>query len=670
MSLFCFPERSIAKLLTVGQVLVDAHKNGSVYFATHIFGDSALLRRKRDQILQHPDAVRAYQTKDVSDFTLSVLSQSKPIYFKQRHRKSLYRDNYCERSDDQLLGLGNIIYLIQACPLTEKRANRLLVKMKETATSLIQAKRATSASKSSSNSSNIRIENLGSVISTLEHFYTALYRNPNFFACRKLKDQVLLYTVVFGHLVSHVYADGFDSLDTWQSIHWRKEEVNLDFAVSLHEAVEKTSLVMVYGVTSDKHISSVKPQTSTDTAMKVKKRKVSATEQVEIQLCGGPLAVAICHENMYPAAVCRDGYVHTADFVTHCNYAADILPELEALYFTVTNFPILLRQYKRSTLPLQLKLTTDSTYLDMNSIQYVGNTGDCNSRVAFAYLQKYSPPHLCTVDSDNMKKVWSGDLDSGVILFEHLTSSVTQNMNDTTRERPRCWAAGPFTEEESQMEVEYSVSRQFRRALSLFVGEHSYRYLVLQDLPLPPSATSLTAGKPYLYYFESIPCRVWDHPQDRSPHVATVTKQIDEFVADMRKCGLWESVKIQVLSHAVTLLVLYNVMGSVGDWDYTFVQHDILLTSTPPTSVQSKLFVSVTLDFIPSIPSIHAIKSPLKGTHHKSLYRRVLGMFDNDVHSFVRMYSNASETFLSGVERLYPDQVESVQELFSQDVCL
>ena len=639
LSLFSFPERSVSKLLTIGKTLIDAHKNGSVYFASFIFSDTALLRRKREQILSQLEVIRSVQKAQNAEFIRSVLTKFKPIYFKQRHRKNLYKDWYCDQTDDDFLSFGNIIHLIQALPLSDKKLNKVLAKQQEVTRGYLQ--------------DSVLLTSYANTIRDVDKFYLFTYRQPNVFACQKLLGQVLMYSVVFSHLISYAASQG---IDVWSTCYISKEEVNHNFAASLHKSAQTTSLTMIYGVTAEKYSGNYRKKHILQVT-KLKKRKVSHNEQEEIKANCGPSTIAISHQHTYPASKCHDGFFHVADFVQHCNYVNDVFPELEATYFTVMNLSYLLRHFKRQQNTLEMKTVTDSVLFDFSNISIINKS---TNREAIAFCQKYSPTPL-DINVELMDKVWSGSTDNGNLIFEHLGNFREE---DTYHQRPRNWILGPYRIDGQQfLEVHVTKLRKLYSILGFDSNEYSFRHLVVQEYPIIASSTDIIVGRPYLFYTEMLspPCTTSDSKTSR---LALVTKPLNEFITSLKQSNLWSN-KLQrdVASKCTMLAILYDALGCETDWENTFISQEMLLHH------RQRDTSDLCFGYMSIIPNVKLRLQPNKN-RCVGLYKKLLTLFNDDLDTFIRLHNVMVKMFLEALDKVFPEFHDMCTHLFAQDVQL
>lgn len=629
LSLFVYPQRSLSKLLTMAKTIVDAHKNGSVYFAASVFADTALARRKRDQVTSNPHVLRYYIKSAKAEAVISVLSQLKPTYFKQRHRKRLYKEWYTSQDDDTFLHTGNITQLIQSLPISDKKVSKIIARQRDVA---LLSSRSTPLADAFTES-----------LQDADFLYSFIIRRPNVFACRKLCTEVLTYCLVYCHLLSHLVSSG---VDVWSPCRFSTEEVSHAFCKDLLDTIGSTSLVMIYGVTAERS-SQVERDRGTQVP-RYRKRKLK--EQEESQTSEGLNTVAISHQQTYPASTCTDGYLRPADFTVHCNYNHDIFPELESLYFTSANFSYFLRYYNKPQHAPEIKITTDSAFIDLTRLS------PCGANCFVGYVQKHTKVCLPT-DEAHLSKGWSGDIDCATVLFDHLCGF---QENEPFQQRPRVWISGPHsTANYEELGELYSWQRNLRQRLGFTVGTHNLRQLVLQDFPLSEADTSLASGKPYVFYTEELPptSTVTTLP-DGSKHGSS-TKQLPTYMSDIKKTALWSSNKLkqQLATMLIRLSLLIDTLGTTVNWQCVQVfQHFVLHPNGDIYFAPVSMYTSSELASVPN------------KTRTAYPYQQVLDILDKDEVRFQNMYGGASTLFLKVVREVCPQYEDELKELLEQEL--
>lgn len=633
LSLFCIPQRSLSKLLTIGNVMVSAQKNGAVFYANYVFSDTAQMKRKREQMVENADVIRSVLRSDLAETVLTDLDQFEAVHFRQRHRKNLYKECYVGQQDDEFLDLGNVVHLIQALPVSDKKAGKIINRQRDVAL------------RSTSMSSVMRNRYLRS-LEDITTMYSLIVRQPNSFACRKLGRQVLSYALVYTHLLSKLASLGED---VWSSCYIPTDEVNHGFCEQYWMSSQQNTIVMSYGVTMEKNVLKSHNLKLTK-GPRIKKRKVSVNEQEEIKANGGPSVVAISHENAYPASKCHDGYFHLADFVSHCNYTLEIFPQLEAMYFTGVNLSHLLRQHRRPPSSRGTVPVTDSVFLDTSLLK------NYDSMTHVGFCQKFvTKPLECKTET--FGAVWSGDADVGAILFDHLCG-IQDNDTCSQQHRPMMWVCGPFGVESQDIEQDFEQYRDLRRALGFNVGESSFRQLVVQNLPIPPDNMNIYVGRAYLFYIEELPAALKIKMENDGVKYAAMTRPILEFVEILRKTGMWQGkIKDLVQDRITQLALLFEYFGSTRDWDFTRV------------TLECKMDTSGTIYFgnVSIVPPPLGWKRVPNSTRNPQVYAEALKIFDQP-QDYQRLHGLGCKRLVSSITNVCPRYLDDVKVFFSKDI--
>lgn len=593
LSLFCVPIQSLSKLLTIGKVLVDAHKHGGVFFTAYVFQDTALVRRRREQVVSRTEVVRAFHKADNAERVISTLLQAKPVYFKQRHRKNLYRECFFNQRGEEFLNTGNVTYLLQALPLTDKKASKVFAVEKECVLALCDSEDTLSM--------------YNSMLSVAEQLYYNVFRRVNNFACRKLSQQVLMYDLVYVHLLSGLARDG---VNVWASSSFQLDEVSHKFSQDLFDAVQNTSVPMIYGVLAQKasnvsralRVTRVTTQTDVPRA---KKRKVSVNEQEDIRANCGPTHVAISHQHAYAGSKCHDGYFHPADFVSYGNYATDVLPHLEAMYYTVVNFGSLARQYKRLqsvAAPKSTQPFTDSVVFDFNSVQTV------SKGTHIVAQQKVHHSDVVFTPFEDLIQVWSGAKDSGDVLFDFLCGNPDVDDEPKRLGRNKAWIQGPFAPElDAELVQKYAVLNQLRTVCGLEIGDHSLTQLVVQDCPLKAQDVEIVIGNPYTFYTEQLNTELVFHQGGDANRHVKVTRPVLSLIDTLQRAGVWKgTVESFSLANVVVCGLLIEAFGDPSSWDTCFACQQLAFVEKPTFELRAS-----PLTVIPTLKMNTSPSSPL-----------------------------------------------------------
>jgi hypothetical protein len=615
LSLFCMPTRSLSKLLTIGKMMVDSHKNGAVFFTSFVFADSALMRRRRDQISTNPDVLRYFHKAKVAEEIVKTLTTHKPVYFKQRHRKNLYRDCFFQHEDEDFLNVGNLLYLLQAVPLSDKKTSKVFSRNKECALRL-------------SERNDLKSLYLASVIEA-EVLYSRIYRRCNMIACRHTFHQVLIYDLVYTHLLSKLVSE---NVDVWSTSYFHMDEVSHEFSRQLLDSVKSSCVPMIYGVLAEKAPMSCKKTqtehrstTTTSTSTSTKRRKVSISEQQDLRTSCGPSLVALSHQQAYAASKCFDGHFYPADFVLHCNYAKDVLAYLEEAYYTIVNFPSLSRQYNRTkTVTNSVRHPpqpfTDSVMFDFGSLV---PTSTVTPGMHIVFRQKATHQRVPFEEFDLLSPLWSGDKDTADILFDFLCGNRDVD-EGWVCDRERCWFQGPHPIEcEEQLLQQYTKLNAIRRLCGLEVGEHSLIRLVVQDCPLTAQDTNIVTGNPYLFYVETIHTDVTLSQSEAKglKHVC-VTKPVLTLISNLEKSGLLKGTVASFSMEQVVITgLLLEAFGDETLWDTCFATHQVsYLESSVPQIRATPCKV---------VPSLH-LRASINTTRNSAVWEPVWSLYRSD----------------------------------------